>query len=389
MIPVGYNLRSLAVRRTTTLATVFGIGLVVFVLASTLMLSAGVEATLTRGGGKDKAIVVRKGSDGELASTIEQAQLGVLLATPGVKKDEKGNPIGVGEVSMIMGLAPNADPTGISNVQIRGVPSDVAGYRPALKIVEGRMFNPGTDEAIVGKAIDGRFVGLQVGGQVEPRKNRPLKIVGAFEVGGAQHESEVWADVETVKASFGREAMLSSVRVQLESEAAFEGYKAAVEADKRLGLEVFTEDGWNEKQSQFLSVFISALGIVISVFFAFGAMIGAMITMYSSVATRQREIGTLRAIGFPRWQILLSFVLESFVISILGGALGCVGALGMGFVKFSTLNFATSSEVVFTFTPTPTVFIASFVFAGVMGVAGGLFPAIRAARLSPVTAMRG
>jgi putative ABC transport system permease protein len=257
-----------------------------------------------------------------------------------------------------------------------------------VKIVEGRAMTPGADEAVVGKAIAGRFEHLSVGDTIEPKKNRPLKIVGVFADGGSALESEVWADLDTVRSSFGREGMVSSVRVRLESAAAFEAFEAAVESDKQLGLEAMTEDQWNAKQSQFLSVFVSALGFVISFFFGLGAVIGAMITMYASVANRQREIGTLRAIGFPRWQILLSFLLESLAIALVGGGVGCAMALGMGAVKFSMLNFATFSEMVFTFQPTPAVFVTALVFTVGMGLIGGLLPAIRAARMSPVEAMR-
>lgn len=388
MIPIGYNLRSLAVRRTTTAATVLGIALVVFVLASTLMLGAGVEATISRNGGRDVAIVMRKGADNELSSTIDQAKVGVLLSSPGVKKGGDGRPLGVGEVAMIVMLEPLASPGGLSNVQIRGVEADVTRFRPQIAIVEGRAMTPGADEAMVGRAIAGRFRNLNVGDSIEPKKNRPLKIVGVFADGGSAIESEIWADVDTVRSSFGREGLVSSVRVRLDSASAFDAFEASVEGDKRLGLEAMTEDQWNAKQSQFLSIFVTALGTVISVFFGLGAVIGAMITMYASIANRQREIGTLRAIGFPRRLILLSFLLESLVIALAGGLLGSLGALGMGFVKFSMLNFATFSEMVFTFEPTPQVFAISLAFTIGMGLVGGLLPAVRAARMSPVEAMR-
>lgn len=388
MIPVGYNLRSIAARKTTTAATVLGIGLVVFVLASTLMLGAGVDATISKNGGRESAIVMRKGSDNELSSVVDQNKIGTILSSPGVKKGSDGQPLGVGEIAMIITLEPVASPGGMSNVQVRGVEAPVTRYRPEVTITEGRMFAPGADEAIVGRAIAGRFQKLTVGDTIEPKKNRPLKIVGVFDDGGSALESEVWADVHTLGALFGRDGTVSSVRVRLDSEGAFDAFEAAVEGDKNMGLEAMTDDEWNGKQSQFLSIFVTALGAVISFFFALGAIIGAMITMYASIAHRQREIGTLRAIGFPRWQILLSFLIESLVIALLGGLLGSVAALGMSFVKFSMLNFATFSEMVFTFEPTPDVFIVSVVFTVAMGLIGGLLPAIRAARMSPVQAMR-
>ncbi len=388
MIPLSYNVRSLVVRRATTAAAVFGIALVVFVLASSLMLAAGVQDTLSRGGGRDAAIVLRKGVDNELSSTVDQNKTGLILSAPGVRKAADGRPLGTGEVSMIIMLEPVATPGGASNVQVRGVEADVTRFRPEVKIVEGTTFKTGADEAIVGRAIAGRFVNLKVGGTIEPKKNRPLKIVGIFESAGSSYESEVWADVDTIKAAFGRSGMVSSVRVKLDSAAAFDAFKAQVESDKALGLEAFTEEAWAEKQSQYLSMFMTALGFIISFFFSIGAMIGAMITMYASVIGRQREIGTLRALGFPRRQILFSFIMESLLVSLAGGLLGSVAAMGLTFVKFSTLNFATFAELVFTFKATPDVFVVAFLFALSMGLFGGMLPAIRAARMSAVQAMR-
>lgn len=389
MIPLSYNLRSLTNRGATTAASVLGIALVVFVLASTLMLGEGVRETIGRNGGRDVAVVMRKGSDNELSSTIDQNKVGVILSSPGVKMGSDGQPLGVGEIAMIISLVPHAAPEGVSNVQVRGVDANITRFRPKVKITEGRMFTAGADEAVVGKAIAGRFEHLDVGDTIEPKKNRPLKIVGVFDDGGSAMESEVWADVDTTRALFGREGMVSTVRAKLDSPGAFDAFEAAVESDKNLGLEAMTEKQWNDKQSQFLSIFINALGIVISFFFAMGASIGAMITMYSSIASRGREIGTLRAMGFPRRYILLSFVFESLMISAIGGVLGSIAALGMSSVKFSMLNFATFSEMVFQFRPTPMVFVIAISAALGMGLVGGLLPAIRAARVSAVEAMRG
>jgi putative ABC transport system permease protein len=389
MIPLSYNLRSILVRRTTTAAAVIGIALVVFVLASTLMLSAGIQATLARGGGRDSAIVIRKGSDNELSSIIDQAKVSTILAAPGVKKSSEGQPIGTGDVAMIVMLEPTAAPGGLSNVQIRGVAFDALPVvRPRVKIVEGRLPAPGSDEAMVGRAIAGRFTHLSVGDAFEPKKNRPLRVVGVFEDGGSAWESEVWADIDTVRSAFGRQGMVSSVRVNLGSPADFDQFEANIESDKRLGLEAMTDTQWTEKQSNGMMLFVTILGGLTSAFFAIGAMIGAMNTMYASIANRQKEIGTLRAIGFRRRHVLLSFVLESILIALIGGALGSLAALGMTFAKFSMLNFATFSEMVFRFQPTVQVFVIAFLFAGGMGLLGGLLPAIRAARMPPVQAMR-
>ena len=388
MIPVLYNVRSLAVRKSTTVAAALGIGLVVFVLASALMLANGLEATLGATGDPKNAIVIRKGSDNELSSGIEDPQVGLILSAPGVVKDDTGQPLGIKEIVAVIAVD-KLGAIGFSNVAVRGVSDNVMKFRPGVKIVEGRPFQQGTDEAIIGKRIMGRFKGLSIGGSFELKKNRPLKVVGVFEDQGSSFESEVWADLDTVRTSMGREGVVSSVRVRLESETKYDPFEVAIEQDKSLGLEAQRETAYYEKQSEGSSAFISILGIVITVFFSIGAIIGAMITMYATVAHRIREVGTLRALGFGRLSILTSFLLESLMLSLVGGVFGCIGALGMGLVKFSMINFASWSEIVFTFTPTPGILLFALIVGGVMGLLGGLAPAIRAARISPIEAMRG
>ncbi len=388
MIPIAYNLRNLAVRKSTTIAAAGGLGLVVFVFASVLMLSNGIERTLGRAARPDVALVMRKGSDAELSSGVEEVQVGLVLAGKEVAKQPNGQPDGVGEISIVI-LLDKLGTDGFSNVQIRGVPDNVMTFRPTVHIIEGRPPQPGTDEAIVGKAIAGRFKGLTIGQTFELRKNRPAKVVGIFADGGSSFESEVWADLQNVRSAFGREGMVSSVRVRLQSESKFDAFRTSIEQDPQLGLMVMRESEYYEKQSEGTSLFIKAMGIIIAVFFSFGAMIGAMITMHASVANRQKEIGTLRALGFSRLSILGCFLLESVALALIGGVLGTIASLMMGFVRFSTMNFASWSEIVFTFEPTPEILISSVLAAAIMGLAGGFFPAIRAARMNPIQAMRG
>lgn len=388
MVPIRYNLRSLAVRKTTTIATALGIGLVVFVLAAALMLSAGIKKTLGVSGRADNAIVLRKGSTAELGSVLDVAAVNVILGAPGVKRDDKGAPLGAGEV-IVVGAMEKIGASGVTNVQIRGVASNVMTFRPDVRIVAGRAPRPGSDEVLVGQRIRGRFKGTQLDEQFDLRKNRPVKVVGVFDAGGSSFESEIWVDIDTLRASYAREGAVSSVRVRLDSPAAFDGFKIAMESDKQYGYLAMRETEYFEKQSEGTSIFVGALGTLISIFFSMGAMIGAMITMYAAVANRQREIGTLRALGFSRMSILTSFLLEAIVLALFGGVLGVVGALGMGAVKFSMMNFASWSEIVFSFDPTPKIIVTSLVFAAAMGLLGGFFPAVRAARVSPVTAMRG
>ena len=388
MIPISYNVRSLFVRKATTIATALGIGLVVFVLSASLMLGAGIQKTLVSGGRPDYALVLRKGSDTELASSIEVRTVSLVLAAAGVKKTNEGAPVGAGELVVVITMAKRGTEGQVSNVQVRGISDNVLTLRPNVKIVEGRAPTPGTDEVMVGRGIAGRFEGVELGKSFELKKNRPVKVVGIFDAGGSSFESEIWADIDTVRSSFGREGLVSSVTVRLDSSSRYEAFKAIMETDKQLGLEAFREKDYYEKQSQGTSIFVWALGIVITIFFSIGAMIGATITMNAAVAQRQREIGTLRALGFSRTSILFSFLLEAVVLASIGGLCGLFSAFLLSFAEVSMMNFATFQEVTFGFDPNPLLLAIAFVFGAAMGILGGFFPALRAARVSPVDAMR-
>jgi putative ABC transport system permease protein len=389
MVPLRYNVRSLVVRKTTTIATAGGIALVVFVLASSLMLSEGIKKTLGAAGRPDNAIVLRMGSDAELGSVIDEASVPLILAAPGVKQDERGQPLGSAEI-VVVGAMEKLGASGLTNVSIRGLPDDeMMRFRPEVRIIAGRPPKPGTDEALVGARIRGRIRGVDLDQSFEIKKNRPVKVVGVFEADGSGYESEVWVDRELLRQAYHREGIVSGVRVRLDSPSKFDAFRAGVENDKRLGLQALRETTFLEKQSEGLSIFISVIGWFVTFFFAAGAMIGAAITMYAAVSTRQREIGTLRALGFSRSSILFSFLLEAVVLAIVGGAVGAAASLAMGFVHFSMVNFASWSEVVFTFQPTPRVMGTALIAAGVMGVLGGFDPARRAAMTSPLKAIRG
>ena len=388
MIPLKYNVRSLAVRKATTLATATGIALVVFVLASALMLAAGIKKTLGSSGKPENAIVLRMGSESEIGSVVDDPSVPLVFAAPGVKTDERGQPLGAAEVVVVAAME-KVGADGVTNLTIRGVQDNVMTFRPEIHIVEGRPPRPGTDEAIVGARIRGRIKGTDLGQSFDIKKNRPVSVVGVFESGGSAYESEVWVDRELLRQAYGRQGVVSTVRVRLESPGKFDAFRAGVENDKRLGLEALREPAFYEQQSEGTSKFLGVLGTVVSVFFAIGAMIGAMITMYAAVANRQREIGTLRALGFSRRSILSSFLLEAIILSAAGGAVGALASTAMTFVKFSMLNFASWSEIVFSFDPTPRIILTALVFACGMGLLGGLFPAVRAARTSPLKAIRG
>ena len=388
MIPIRYSYRSILARKGTSLVSAAGIALVVFVLASSLMLSVGIEKTLGGAGKPDNAIVLAMGSDSEPASYLDTTSVPLVLAAPGIKRSPEGAPTGIAEVVVIAALE-RADGTGATNVAIRGVPEDAMRFRPEIHIVAGRPARAGSNEAIVGASIRGRLKGLDLGETFALKKNVPVTVVGVFDAQSSSYESEIWADRELTRQAYQRQSMFSSVRVQLESAATFDAFRAAIENDPRLGLQALRESAFYEKQSEGTATFIRILGSVIAVFFAAGAMIGATITMYSAVANRQREIGTLRALGFSRTSVLAAFLLEAVILAGMGGALGAAASLAMRFVRFSMINYSSWSEIVFSFDPTPGVLAIALTAACGMGLLGGLSPAIRAASTSPLKAIRG
>jgi putative ABC transport system permease protein len=388
MIPISYNVRSLFVRKATTIATALGIGLVVFVLSSAMMLSRGIRNTLVSNGSPDRVKVLRKGSDTEMASGIEASTASLVMAAPGVKRDADGQPLGSPEVVVVIALDKLGAEGMVSNILVRGVPPQVMKVRPEVRVIAGRPARPGTDEVLVGKGIRGNFKGLQLGQSFDLKKNRPVQVVGIFEAAGSSLESEVWCDIETLRTSFGRGSSSSSVTLVLESPSAYEGLASYIENDKQLGLEPLREKVYYDKQSEGTSIFIKVMGMGIAFWLSVGAMIGAMITMYGAVSQRSKEVGTLRALGFSQGEILLSFLIESSVLALVGGIIGSIASMAMTAVDFSMMNFATWQEIRFTFDPSPGIIIGSIAAGGVMGILGGFFPAVRAARLSPIVAMR-
>lgn len=383
MVPFQYNARSLLVRKVTTFATAFGITLVVFVFAAALMLGEGVNQALTTAGRVDNVIILRKGSDAELSSAIANEYLGLFRGPTQVS--QAGGVIG--EIVVVI-TADRADGSGVSNVLVRGTPPEGLAFRPEIKITSGRAPKPGTNEVIVGRAISGRFKGIAPGQRFELRRNRPLEVVGEFASGGSSYESEVWGDLDVVRRSLGRDGVVSSVRVRINSAAEFDAYRQLIESDKRFSMKVMREADYYEKQSQQTSGFLKGMGLAVAILFSIAAMIGAAITMNGAVAHRSREIGTLRALGFSRRSILASFLIEAMVLAVIGGAVGSLLVTALSLVSFPVMNFQTFSEIVIRFHATPAVFVKSLIFSGVMGLIGGLVPAIRASRISPIEAMR-
>ncbi|HJZ86764.1 MAG TPA: ABC transporter permease [Polyangia bacterium] len=383
LIPVYYNHRSLWARKVTTVASLIGIALVVFVFCTVLMLAHGVETTLTATGHPNNAMVLRKGAQAEIQSVVTREIKDILSAAPEVTSDG-GGPLFSPELVVLLVLD-RRDGEGGSNVAVRGVGARALAVHNQVKVAEGRMFEHGKGEVIVGRKLAARFVGTRLGETVKLGR-REWKVVGVIEAGGSAFESEIWGDVEDLMPAFQR-TMFSSVTARLKA-GGFDTYKARALGDPRMDVDVMPEVQYYRDQSKGLALFVRILGLFVAIVFSLGAMIGAMITMYAQVAARVREVGTLRALGFQRRAVLAGFVIESLMLALVGGAAGIALASLMQLASFSTMNFASFSEVVFRFDLSGGIVLASLVFATLIGIFGGLAPAARAARLRIVDVIR-
>ncbi len=384
-IPFSYIARSLWVRRLTTLLTAGGMALVVFVFAAVLMLDAGLKATLVATGAHDNVLFIRKGAETEIQSGVAREQAALIETLPQIARDAAGRPRVSKEVVVLNSLT-KVDTGKRSNVPIRGVPPMGLALRPQLKIVQGRMFRPGASEIVVGSSVARQFAGVEVGQSLAFAQRR-WTIVGRFDAGRTAFDSEIWGDAEQLGQAF-RRVGYSSVIAQLSSPDAYDALLQTLAAEPRLTVEVKRERQFYEDQSRALSGFIRYLGITLSVIFSLGAIIGAAITMYASVATRTGEIGTLRALGFRRRSILAAFLIESLLLALVGGLAGLCGATFLQAFTISTTNFTSFSELAFSFALTPTIVVTSVVFALAMGLIGGFLPAAKASRMKIVDALR-
>jgi putative ABC transport system permease protein len=384
-IPVGYIARNLMARRLTTALTAGGMALVVYVFATVLMLAAGLQKTLVSTGQDDNVVVIRRGSQTEVQSGIDRLQAGIVDSLPDIAVAADGQRLVSREPVVLINL-PKRATAKPANVVIRGVTAGGLALRPQVHLVEGRMFRPGTAEVIAGRAIASGFQGAGLGETLR-FASRDWTVVGVFDAGRSGFDSEIWRDAEQMMQAF-RRTSYSSMLFKLADPARFDEVKATLESDPRLTLEAKRETRFYADQSEALAKFISYLGTAISIIFSIGAIIGAMITMYASVAARVAEIGTLRALGFTRTSILLAFLGESLLLGLVGGIVGLAGASVMQALSISTTNFQTFAEIAFTFTLTPGIVVASLAFALAMGFVGGFLPAARAARLRIVDALR-
>lgn len=380
-----YSFRNLWTRRLTTILTASGMALVVFVFAAILMLARGLEETLIQTGAYDNVIVIRKGSVSEVQSGIERGQAAIVESLPYIATDREGKSLVIKEVLVLIGL-PKRDTGNVSHVSIRGTQGHALQMRPQVKLVAGRLPRPGSNEMLAGSSIARRFKG---GGLHEELYcgMRHWQIVGIFNAGNSGFDSEIWGDVDQIMQAFRRPAY-SSLTFKLRDAKDLDAAKKIIEGDPRLSLEAKRETRYYEEQSEMMAKFLRILGISLTVIFSLGAMIGAMITMYASVATRTAEIGTLRALGFGRRYILIAFLMESLFLGLIGGCAGLFFATFMQLLTISTINFQTFSELAFRFTLTVDIALKALAFSLIMGFMGGFLPAVRASRMQIIDALR-
>ena len=385
-IPLKYILRSSSSRRLTTVITILGIALVVFVFTAVLMMANGVEKTLRSTGSDDNLIVARKAAMSEIMSILDRDAAGIISNMPQVASFPDGRPMSSKEAVVIINLNKIGAP-GISNVIVRGVESAAFPLRPQVRIVQGRMFRWGAREVIAGAGITHRFAGAQIGEKMKFGGDL-WTVVGIFEADGSGFESEVWGDSNQIMDAFKRSSF-STITMRLKQPDDLSEIVAAFESDNRLQyFAAKREKKFFEEQSEMMAKFIRILGIFVTIIFSTGATIGAMITMYGAVANRTVEIGTLRALGFFRRSILLAFLSESFVLSLAGGIAGLGLASLLQFFSISTLNFGSFSELAFSFALSPSIIATSLGFSLLMGLIGGFLPALRASRLNIIQALR-
>jgi putative ABC transport system permease protein len=384
-LPISYNLRNLRQRPLSALATALGVALVVAVLIGALALAAGFQAALVETGSPANAMVLRVGADGEISSSVSREAAGILRALPDVATGPDGRPLVSQDMVVLTNLDRRGQP-GSSNITVRGIDPAALTLRPDVRIVEGRMFTPGTDEVIVGHRLPRRFAGAELGERLRFNQ-REFRVVGHFEAGGSAFESEIWGDNAVLMPVLDRETF-QSVTFRMRDPARLAALERELEADPRLGVQVQSERAFYSSQSQLLATVIRLAGLLVTLVMAVGAIFGAMNTMFAAVDARTREIGVLLTLGFSPGAVMLSFVVESVLLALAGGALGCLLALPINGITTSTTNWSSFSELAFAFRVTPPALVAGMVFAAAMGLVGGLLPARRAARQPLAASLR-
>jgi putative ABC transport system permease protein len=377
------NLRNLAQRLVGSIVALVGVAGVVTVMVGVLSISEGFRAVLDLAAADDVAIVLRSGATDEMTSGLAQSTTRVIADAPGIARDADG-PLASAELYVIVDLPLLSTGTD-ANVPLRGAGELAPALRENFRIVEGRMFRPGTFEVIVGQGAARQFAGLTVGNRFMSG-NTEWTVVGVFADRGSIAESEIWTEATVLQGAYNRGTSYQSVRVRLESPDSFPVFRDALTADPRLNVRVFTERDYYEQQSSLLVTLVSTLGIGIGVLMGLGAVFAALNTMYSAVAARTREIATLRALGFGAAPVVVSVLVEALLLGVIGGLMGlAIAYFAFDGLTASTMNFSTFSQITFAFTVTPELLRQGMLWAIALGLLGGLLPSLRAARL-PITA---
>ncbi len=385
-LPISYNIRNIQVRWQVTLLAISGIALVVAVFAILLSMSAGFQAALRATGRPDNALIVQRGSASELTSGVRIDDRNIILADDRIARRPDGSLLASWEWVVVMSL-PKADGSGPTNVTLRAVAPSSFEVRGGINLVEGRNFTAGLDEVIVGRKIMNRVAGLKLGQPVKYLDKR-FTVVGVFESQGGAFESEIWGDFDVMGAMFQRGAGSNSVVVRMKDASQIPSFDKWIRTQPQMQLQAVPETKYYEDQAGPLAAILKGLAAFVAFVMGVGAVFGAMNTMYAIVASRTREIGTLRALGFSRFSILFSFVMESVVLALVAGAIGCLLAMPMNGFSTGTAQTQSFSEVAFSFQITPAILAIGMGFAGFMGLVGGLLPAFRASRMPITRALR-
>jgi putative ABC transport system permease protein len=383
---VGVNMRSIRQRLGSSTVAVIGIAGVVVVFLGVLSIGEGFTAAMASVGDPRTVMVMRAGSDTEMTSGLSGDDARIIMDTPGIERNERG-PVASPELFVIVGHPTKKDPSD-ANVPLRGVSAEALGVRPEVKIIEGRMFTPGTNEIVVGRAASRQFAGLTVGSSAKWGQNN-WQVVGIFDAHGNAAESEIWSDAKVLQPAYQRGNSYQSVYVRLPAVEGFQAFKDALTANPRLSVTAIREPEYFAAQSQVLNQIITTIGFLIAGLMGIGAVFGAVNTMYTAVASRTREIATLRALGFGSFPVVFSVLSEAALLSVVGGLIGGIGAwAAFDGYQTSTMNFQSFSQIAFAFAVTPRLLGTALVYSLIMGLVGGMLPAIKAARLPVVTALR-
>jgi putative ABC transport system permease protein len=383
---VGVNMRSIRQRLGSSTVAVIGIAGVVVVFLGVLSIGEGFTAAMASVGDPRTVMVMRAGSDTEMTSGLSGDDARLIMDTPGIERTERG-PVASPELFVIVGHPTKKDPSD-ANVPLRGVSAEALGVRPEVKIIEGRMFTPGTNEIVVGRAASRQFAGLTVGSSAKWGQNK-WTVVGIFEAHGNAAESEIWTDAKVLQPAYQRGNSYQSVYVRLPTVDGFQAFKDALTANPRLSVTAIREPEYFAAQSQVLNQIITTIGFLIAGLMGIGAIFGAVNTMYTAVASRTREIATLRALGFGSFPVVFSVLSEAAMLSVIGGLIGGIAAwAAFDGYQTSTMNFQSFSQIAFAFAVTPKLLGMALAYSLVMGLVGGMLPAFRAARLPVVTALR-